>query len=76
MKGVRNGQCNWDDCTAQRANYYNRGSFSWYCEACASVLNRFNTDIKFEDGRRMVIYVSPTLSDVEAAERTKFTKIV
>lgn len=48
----------------------------WYCKSCACTLNRFNADVSFEDGKQMVIYVSPDLSENEAASMTKFTGIV
>lgn len=75
-KGQRNGLCNKSSCLAKGANCYNRGSLSWYCKSCANLLNRANADVVFEDNKPMVIYIPETLSDDEAALRTKFTNIV
>ena len=49
LKGVRGGNCNRAACQAPGANWYNKGSLSWYCEDCAFDLNRtarqFNTNL-------------------------------
>lgn len=34
-KGHENGACNRSSCQAEPARWYNHGSYSWYCYACA-----------------------------------------
>jgi hypothetical protein len=43
-KGHKGGACNRQLCQDEPANWYNRGSLSWYCDSCAYTLNndRFN----------------------------------
>lgn len=33
-KGEENGSCNRTPCQAAPANWYNHGSYSWYCADC------------------------------------------
>lgn len=35
-KGHEGGACNRTRCQAEPANWYNHGSYSWYCEDCAN----------------------------------------
>lgn len=41
-RGQRNVLCNWDDCTSKKADWYNWGSYGWYCEAHAELINWHN----------------------------------
>jgi hypothetical protein len=41
-KGQYQGSCNRRACLAPGANWYNRGSYAFYCEDCAFVLNDAN----------------------------------
>lgn len=34
-KGKENGSCNRSLCQSSPANWYNHGSFAWYCADCA-----------------------------------------
>ncbi len=34
-KGVEGGSCNRRLCQCAPANFYNHGSYAWYCEDCA-----------------------------------------
>jgi len=39
-KGKLNGICNLSSCTSGKiANWYNHGSYAYYCESCAKRLN-------------------------------------
>ena len=76
VKGTRGGLCNRSACLAPDANYYNRGSLNWYCWNCASILNRANWDVKFEDGQPMVIPIPREASDERVSELTRFCNIV
>ena len=33
-KGKEGGACNRERCQAEPANWYNHGSYAWYCEDC------------------------------------------
>jgi hypothetical protein len=33
-KGKEGGACNRERCQAEPANWYNHGSYSWYCDQC------------------------------------------
>lgn len=37
-KGCEGGSCNRTACQAPNAIWYNHGSLSWYCEACANLI--------------------------------------
>lgn len=63
-KGQRGGSCNRRACQAPGANYYNRGSYAFYCQSCAVELNRANAGAFLsceaaKDGRPMCIRVEP-----------------
>lgn len=45
-KGHRGGSCNRQGCQSPPADYFNRGSGSWYCGSCAHDLNRHNRDFR------------------------------
>lgn len=39
-KGHKNGTCNMSSCnSADKATWYNHGSYAWYCPSCAKRLN-------------------------------------
>ncbi len=42
MKGKFDGLCNRSACLRPGAKWYNRGSYAFYCEDCAHMLNREN----------------------------------
>lgn len=46
-KGVWNGACNRSACLAYPALWYNRGSYAFYCEECAHMLNEVNRNDEF-----------------------------
>lgn len=46
-KGVYLGLCNWSACLAPGANWYNRGSYAFYCEDCGLMLNHANRNDTF-----------------------------
>ena len=39
-KGHEGGACNRTLCQAEPANWYNHGSYSWYCNDCARAIGR------------------------------------
>lgn len=39
-KGQFMGSCNRTACQAPGADWYNRGTFAYYCEQCARLINR------------------------------------
>jgi hypothetical protein len=41
-KGLEDGACNRQRCQAEPANWYNHGSYAWYCADCRN-------DIQFDD---------------------------
>jgi hypothetical protein len=43
-KGMEGGACNRQRCQAEPANWYNHGSYSWYCDDCRAAIqfDRFN----------------------------------
>lgn len=41
-KGHWNGACNRSACLDRPATWYNRGSYAFYCEACAEMLSKVN----------------------------------
>lgn len=42
LKGRWNLLCNVTQCLREPAVYYNRGSYAFYCQACAAALNHAN----------------------------------
>lgn len=43
-KGHKHGACNREKCQDEPANWYNHGSYAWYCEGCRKTIefDRFN----------------------------------
>lgn len=46
-KGQFNGSCNRRQCLEPGASWYNRGSYAFYCEDCAHMLNHANRNDEF-----------------------------
>lgn len=74
-KGARGGLCNMEACLEPGAWHYNRGSLAWYCTACAKKPNWHNSDVKFEDGRPMVVHVPESASEEEVEKELLSTRI-
>ena len=41
-KGMEGGSCNRSVCQSSPANWYNHGSYSWYCNDCKREIERAN----------------------------------
>ena len=44
-KGKQGGSCNRSCCLAPGADHYNLGSYAWYCEGCADLINDSNENL-------------------------------
>lgn len=40
-KGMKDGNCNREACQKPGATWYNRGSYRYYCAACAKAINSY-----------------------------------
>ena len=50
MRSPAVGRCNRSACQKSPAPWYNRASNAWYCEECALLINRANTEGMLYDG--------------------------
>ncbi len=66
-KGKRGGSCNRHACQAPGANYWNRGSYAWYCESCALDINRANRDF-IRNGKYAPLCVHESVIDADPSE--------
>jgi hypothetical protein len=55
LKGVQGGNCNRAACQMPKANWYNSGSYAYYCAPCAHRIN----DVCERDGMSNLCFHNP-----------------
>jgi hypothetical protein len=50
-KGKEGGACNRERCQAEPANFYNHGSYAWYCETCATDIGLEHVNLRVWNAR-------------------------
>ena len=72
-KGAKHGSCNRSSCQEAGANWYNHGSYAWYCESCKDQIydawGRQNWAVNFSEIRH------PQFETVEMMEKRGVTDV-